>query len=772
MTYESKEIPTGSLFCRYFLYESVVEMKNSINIKAKWIQGVSIDYGIDDELYYQDHPQTLLKSSLTIETLNQAVLHIGCLGYYIVYINGNRVGNDELNNDWTNYTQCVYYETYNITEYLKIGFNEILIELGNGMYNPAPLKLFGKYNLRKNLKEIGQPQVICDIWVDNICVLVSDEKWKYGLGNTLFNNLYLGEKVDYTRLDNHVYPVFAKENKRNLQASFIPKIKRCQSVSPQVMKSFESGIFVDFKEMISGFITIDVQAKKCQKVILQYSENFEDNRFDFSTVLAGSVGEQMEETRISGGKGCPEYAIQTDTIICEEGLNHFQNKFSYHSFRYIYIQGCTIKDIKNIKAFFVHTDLQLVGQIKTDHSFFNHLYDVALRTKLNNVHGTFEDCARERLGYGGDMVALATSNLYIFDLESFYKKMILDFRFDQTNSGGIPETAPYIGIQSSGTSQGEGPLLWQLVYPYLLYKRYQYYGDSSLIEQEYPYIEKQMNYLLSIDLDRLASCCLGDHGSVLIAGNFRKPTPDKLLLGYCSVMLLLKYNILLGKVLGKDMRLYRRKYEKVKRITVSKFKNEDGSFGEGTQSSYAFAIMLELDNPKKLCRQFVDRIIANTYVFNSGIFGHSFTYEALNQYGYNDIIEKWLLQDSTISYKTMLSNDSKALSELFIGKHFSLNHAMFASYQQWYYQGLAGIQIKEDAVGFDKIKLSPYFSKEVNSVECCLKTRQGTILSSWVRNNKHIQWKLSIPKHIEYEIDIDQVYQKVIQDKQIIIDVE
>lgn len=42
------------------------------------------------------------------------------------------------------------------------------------------------------------------------------------------------------------------------------------------------------------------------------------------------------------------------------------------------------------------------------------------------------------------------SNLYTFDLQNMYKKVIKDFRFEQTEAGGIPETAPYMGIQTNG----------------------------------------------------------------------------------------------------------------------------------------------------------------------------------------------------------------------------------------------------------------------------------------------------------------------------------
>lgn len=46
-------------------------------------------------------------------------------------------------------------------------------------------------------------------------------------------------------------------------------------------------------------------------------------------------------------------------------------------------------------------DLKKIAKITVDNQELQQLYDAATRTKLNNVHGTFEDCARERLGYGG-----------------------------------------------------------------------------------------------------------------------------------------------------------------------------------------------------------------------------------------------------------------------------------------------------------------------------------------------------------------------------------
>ncbi|KGO30843.1 hypothetical protein Q757_06675 [Oenococcus alcoholitolerans] len=218
-----------------------------------------------------------------------------------------------------------------------------------------------------------------------------------------------------------------------------------------------------------------------KKIIkISYSESFE-NRMIYETSYAGGVGYIPKD----GGPGAPKEARQKDKILSTEGENFFENKFCYHSFRFAFLENCDLSKIKKVQATYVHTDLKIIGHFNSSNEKLNKLFDSAMRTKLNNVHGIFEDCARERLDYGGDIVALANSNLYTFDLNSFYKKIIGDFNSQQTKDGGFPETAPYMGIQTNGTGEKEGPLLWQLAVPYMLIKHYQFYGEIDLLKSNY-----------------------------------------------------------------------------------------------------------------------------------------------------------------------------------------------------------------------------------------------------------------------------------------------
>lgn len=730
-------------------------MMNKVFETALWIQGQPVDYGENDALYYKDHHNIILHKEWYLDSLDkETTLTIASLGYYVLSINGQRVGNDELNSDWTDFTKCVYYETYEVASYLHKGMNIIEIELGNGMYNPSPLRLFGKYNLRERLSEVGDPRMICEMKTHDHVMVQSDHSWTYRYGSYLFNNLYLGEKVDLDYQDNTCHPVVILTKNYHLEKSMIPKITRHSHVAPVVIKEYKEGLFIDFGEMISGYIDLRVNAHKGQSIKLQYCESCHDGELDFTTSMAGSVGEQINDFVVPGGLGAPLYAIQNDEVLTKEGLNHFRNQFTYHSFRYVYLTGCKKEDIAELQAIYVHTNLKSVGAVQTDHLELNALYEAGLRTKLNNVHSVFEDCARERLGYGGDIVALAMSNLYLFDLEGMYHKVIKDFRYEQTDNGGIPETAPYMGIQSNGTGQGEGPLLWQLVYPYLVNKHYQFYGDKEILKQELPYLQKQMDYLLSLDLTEGVQKCLGDHGSILIAGQFRKPTPDKLFLGYCTYLLMLQNNIHILHALDQDASSYQQRYEEIRAITIKTFRNEDGSFGEGTQSGYAFAAYLKLGD-ENLVEAFCQKIEADHYILNSGIFGMALTYEVLSCYGYNNVIEKWLLNQQDHTFYRMLSNGNKALAELFTGEHMSMNHAMFSSYMQWYYQGLGGLHVDQEAIACNKMVLKPYFAKAINKFSCHFETKQGLVTSSWHRSNGAIHWSYQMPEGIAYTLNLD-----------------
>ncbi len=719
--------------------------------KSMWLCGNVYDYGENDQGYYEDHPNTILKRTFVIKKKEEAILRIASLGFFVAYLNDKRIGNDELNDDWTNYDRVVYYTDYSVSDLLVEGENELKIELGNGRYNGAPLRLFGKYNLRERVHyAISMPKVILSLKVGNQVVLRSDEAFEAYDGHYLFNNLYLGERYDYT-YRSAPQILHTDIPHQHFEQSLVAKSRKTKTCSLQHIFPYKKGFVIDFGEMISGFIDAKLDVLTPKHIHFYYSERFRNGQMDYSTSLAGSVGERYGDKVVPGGLGAPSPARQHDEIIVSKGEIHFTNQFAYHSFRYVYLENVTREELINIQAIYVHDDLNQEGSIEINHPFYQDLYEAGLKTKLNNIHSVFEDCARERLGYGGDVVALALSNLYLFDLNKFYRKIIHDFRYEQTKAGGISETAPFVGIGSQGTAYGEGPLLWQFVYPYIVYRHYQFYGDRTLLEEEYPYLTKQLQYLLHFPLEEVVEKCIGDHGSSLIAGQFYAKTPDKLFIGYVTILMFIDYNMRIAKALNKDISVYQSTYQQLKERIEKQF--IDGQHvGDNTQSGYAFALYAKLGQLEEVLKGYLNRIKEDGGIFNNGIFGMSFAYEVLHQYGYDDVIEKWLLHEGECTFKHMLECGNQALSELFVGEHMSLNHAMFSSYMTYYYLSLAGICVDDDAVGCNKITLKPYFSKQINDYKATLHTIHGTIVSQWQRLDGKVTWTITIPENIQFNV--------------------
>lgn len=781
-------------------------MRHPIASSALWISGPKYDYGKDDAGYYGDHRNQIVSGTFALGKVpDEAWLSLAVLGYARVYINGGRAFTDELVGDWTNFTKLVTYRSWNVAELLQAGTNEITIELGNGFWNPSPLRLFGKYNLRERLAEVGTPQALGSITAADGTVLVAtDASWTCTEGQLLFNNAYLGERRDLRLEPGNPEPVVAEVNARNLEPAQVEPCRRCGTVRVDLASavreiaavndasskaSEKPVLLVDLGVMVTGFARFAVRAHEGERVRVNYAEHLDaEGNPVFASNLAGMVGQIIPHAGpdcagivVPGGPGAPAEAREQDEIICCEGTNLFENEFSTHSFRYAVVEGVSREDLLTCEADYVHTNLAHTGTLKTGYAWYDELLDAAIRTKLNNIHGIWEDCAREHLGYGGDMVALAESNLASFDCEGLIRKTVRDFRNDQTAQGGVPETAPYMGIQSLGTGQGEGPLLWQIAYPYLVVEAYRWYGALDLVETEWPYIRKLVDYLLSWDSAELSEHCLGDHGSIETCckkeGDWKGGTPDREFTGWCTILWFCRLAEELCQILDEagstdpsvrgtedDPANLRKGYLERDHELAEEIRTRfghDGGFGDLTQTSYAFAGMLGLMDIQTAGDALADLIRKEDGVLSAGIFGASFAWRILHESGHDDVVEEWLCRTGAPSYHEMLSSGSGALAEEFRTGVGSYNHAMFSSYVQWLYEALAGIHVvlggskQEDSAAAPAVRISPYFSKRTDHVHAEMTLAGGSVKVAWQRlDTGAIKLEVEAPAASELEVSL------------------
>ncbi len=170
--------------------------------QGKWI-GDGSKTPDKPEDFYKDDPMPLLRKQFgTKGKVASARLYISGLGYYEAYINGKKVGDHVLDPGWTTYNKRILYSVYDITAMLQPGQNAAGIMLGNGWYNPLPLKMWGSRNWRDFLKT-GRPMANAMLRITyadgKTEVIGTDETWQTAAGPVVRNSVYLGEHYDARR---------------------------------------------------------------------------------------------------------------------------------------------------------------------------------------------------------------------------------------------------------------------------------------------------------------------------------------------------------------------------------------------------------------------------------------------------------------------------------------------------------------------------------------------------------------------------------------------
>jgi hypothetical protein len=169
------------------------------------------------------------------KTVEEAVAYVSGLGLYEFSLNGEKVGDSEFAPLFSDYDQTVYYNAYDVTDYLVNGSNVIGVLLGNGFYNVQG----GRY--RKLLVSFGPPTLFFKMKITysdgTVKEVQSGEHWKFSYSPVTFNCIYGGEDYDATLEqsgwdkagfnDNEWKPVVVQEAPRGKLLSLI------QSPSPR-----------------------------------------------------------------------------------------------------------------------------------------------------------------------------------------------------------------------------------------------------------------------------------------------------------------------------------------------------------------------------------------------------------------------------------------------------------------------------------------------------------------------------------------------------------
>jgi alpha-L-rhamnosidase len=711
--------------------------------------------------------------------IEEAYIYISGLGYYELYINGNKVGDHVLDPGTTDYNKRVLYETYNVTDYLKTGANAVGVMLGNGWFSPgenivkqspAPLKQYGdrpKLILQLNVKfsdgTKGQPPTPFSKG-DSI---VTDDSWKVSNGPITENSVWNGETYD-ARLEKTDWksPGYDDSGWNNavvveapggvLDSQLTPPIKVTKTLDPVKMTEPKDGVYVyDFGQNFTGWPELYVKGPKGAEVTLKTAEITKPD-------MARMKDESFEGLEGTIDQSPNRSARATDVYILKgNGEEVYEPTFTYHGFRYVQVEGFPGKPtLDNLKARVVHSAVKPVGNFCCSNSLLNQIHHNIIWGQLSNLHSIPTDCPQrdERQGWMGDGHLTAEEAMYNFDMAPFYTKWLNDIKDAQKEDGSLTDVVP-------PHWDWKGTPAWQVAYPLVTWYMYQYYGDLRVLEEHYPTLKKWVDYFGSTANNYIVEWGRGDwcppkrtepaDGSVPITST-----------GYYYLGAQIVSQI--AEILGKsdDAEYYSSLADKIKNAFNEKYLNkETNQYGTGSQTSNAFPLYLGIV-PEDNIPEVVNNLVRNIMVDHdghlwTGILGTKALVETLTEYGQGEVMYKISTQTTFPSWGYMVEKGATTLWERWGGyKYFgpdmnSLNHIMFGSVDEFFYKHLAGI--KPASPGYERITIKPHILGDLESATASVETVRGLVSSKWLKDGNSLTLEVTIPVNTQGEVSIPKM---------------
>ena len=685
-------------------------------------------------------------------TPGQAFIYLASLGYFELYINGEKVGKEVLAPAVSNFSERTYYQTYDIVGYLKKGRNNIGIWMGTGWYSPGyPGVKHHSPVVRAQLEISGKKQqrIITDSsWETKASARSRIGQWRWGK--------FGGELVDARLVDAHWWDE-QKSTKGwqpvvNVETADVPcTFQKCRNntgfaeIAPVSVEQLDdTTVVVDFGTNLTGMLKMKFRnLNSGQKITIHYAD------------LDGRDPEEAWRVRM-GYKGFATYNQRDEFISAGKKEEQFHNMFNYHGYRYALIEGLHYMPQKeDLAAIPVETEVLETGSFSCSNELYNRIHKMVRWTfRALNLGGQTVDCPqRERVGYGDGQTAMDVG-CYNFDASTLYSKWSENWWDEQKEDGFVPFVAP------TPHQTGGGPA-WGAMSVVVPWKTYLFYNDKKLLETGYPTMKKYIDYLGAHSIDGVLQDIfpgekwhnLGDwvppgrgmDKSEWVDENSRR------FFNNCYRAYLLQIMMKVGVILDKteDVNAFGQELDIARKAIHAKWFNpEDSTYANGEQPYLIFPLKTGV-TPDELKDGVFEKYLHEMLVkdkghLNTGMIGTQITFDYLSENNRNDLIDIMVNKTTYPGWGYMVEKGATTAWEQWNG-YYSQIHSCFPYIGGWFYRGLAGIKWDAENPGFKNIILRPALVESVNWVNGRYSSSYGEIESNWKLEDGSFTWDIRVP---------------------------
>ena len=688
-----------------------------------------------------------------------ARLYVTAFGSYLPRINGHRVGDDRLASESTDFLKRVYYRVHDATALLREGENVLSLTVGDGWY--ASYQAPGNRYPFASAPRCVRAQLEIEFRDGTRRHVATDTEWRVAPSAILSSEIYNGEVFD-ARLDQPGWdqPGFDASSWSKAHPAVPPPAKLACLTSPPIRTTRHlkpvsvteplPGIFVaDFGQNFAGVVRMEVNAPQGHEVKIRFGEIIQPNGLVDQSNLRGAAA---VDTYISSGPG----------------KAHWEPQFTYHGFRYAEIEGLPAAPTSDeIDGVVIHSDLAETGEFSTGSRMVNQIWQNALWSQRSNFVGIPTDCPQrdERLGWTGDARVFWDAAAFNMDVYAFTRRFMNDLRDAQrADNGSFPVWAPMIPTVEQNPVTSTPTPGWAdcgVTLPWICALRY---GDMTIVDENWDAMRKFVSGILNQNPDYIwrkgRGLDFGDWLSVDAATADEETTPKELIASALLIQCLDHMSDMAGWS-GREIEAasFRRTANEARRL-FSRWISPDGTVGNGSHTSYALAIALDLV-PTRLTeaagRRFRSAIRDRGTMLTCGFIGTPLALDAIAKTGDHELIYDLLLRTDYPSWGYMVDRGATTVWERWNSDTGnvamnSFNHYALGAVAGFLYRRIAGIDAA--APGFSRIRMAPICDPRLAHARASYSSVRGRITSEWRLDGDKLTYDVSVPSACRAEIQI------------------
>ncbi len=732
--------------------------------------------GLEYSSFQKKVPAPLFRKSFFLEQMpDEAEILICGLGFYDLFVNGEKITKGHLAPYISNPDHILYYDAYDLKPYLHAGENVIGVMLGDGF-------LVGKtytWNFIDNATNAA-PMVALSVQIKcaGSWLRFEADSFVCKKGPVTFNDLRAGVHYD-ARLEEKGWcsPGYAEKDWHIPLKAAAPKgyAKLCEAEPVRIYREIrpvqvQKGGMVPYKGILWETYQKEQLIEKAPAAEGGYIYDFgENNAGIFRLKIRGTRGQRVDiqcAEQVVDGKifiepmnFYPEGFCQRDIyILSGDGEEFFEPMFTFHGFRYLYVTGITEEQATpDLLTFLVmSSDLEERGTFSCSDETANTIYQMARRSDISNFFYFPLDCPhREKNGWTGDASLSAEHMIMTIGAENSWREWLHNIRAAQKPEGDIPGIVP-TGEWGYGKYSG---VAWDNVLFNLPYFVYQYRGETQIIQENTAAMMRYLDFL---------SKTRDEEGIVRHKGLLGDWCPVGKIYPDADLCYL---NTVLGTdVCSKAEKMFRavdldtqadfaeqlgrelRKSARAKYIDPATCRVKDGC-----QTSQALAlfynIFTEAEEDKGF-RVLMDILKEDHYKLTCGVVGARVLFHVLSQFGQTELAYEMITTKDFPGYGYWAAKGETTLLESFheyddtTPYASSKNHHFWGDVVNWFMSRVGGLQV----VSHNHVKVDPFFVKRLDWCRTTHKLPDGEIKISWERQNNKIQLCVECRGNVTWEL--------------------